>query len=136
MDVKIPTVPIHISTSALTELAWILGGFMVGEGEEQEEGHGEVGLMDESEVGAMGGQNKSGSVGTSSNSNSSSSRRRRMRSGRLGRAKAAASPSPLMPVKVIYRKPSKVRASSMKAARNSAYPPPPHPRIGSYYTSL
>ncbi|CAM9720972.1 unnamed protein product, partial [Scytosiphon promiscuus] len=35
VDVKVPTVPITITTTALTELAWILGGFVVSEGDDE-----------------------------------------------------------------------------------------------------
>lgn len=141
VDVRIPTFPITITTSALTELAWILGGFVVGDADEEGAGidaaaadsattsaspsaaaaaaaaAARPGSRGSSSSGSgisggggggggrvtgrgSGGGGGSGSVGVGSSDG---------RSVRRGSKLAGPSlPSPLMPVKVIYRRPSKV----------------------------
>lgn len=94
VDVKFAAIPITISTSALTELAWILGGFSVGSGDKE---------------GAGKGNNTAGARGaTAQRRGSETGNATRTRSGLPSTGVPRRSPSPLMPVKVIYRRPSKV----------------------------
>lgn len=94
IDVKVPAVPICLSTCALTELAWIIGGFQNREGEE------EAGVDGTTEVGSGGRVG----VGSSSCGRSCGGGRGM----RKKRSSNSSSISPLMPVKVIYRRPAKV----------------------------
>ena len=126
MDAKVPTVPVTITTSALTELAWILGGFVVNDGVEEAgidlaeaAAPATAGATATAGAGAGAGVPRPGRRSSSSSGGGSSStggggggggdggsRRRASLGGRAGAGPS--SPSPLMPVKVIYRRPSKV----------------------------
>ena len=139
VDAKVPTVPVTITTSALTELAWILGGFVVNDGVEEAgidlaeaAAPATAGATATAGAGAgagvpMPGRRSSSSSGGGSSSTGGGgggggdggSRRRASLGGRAGAGPS--SPSPLMPVKVIYRRPSKVwrgrgRSSVLDAA--------------------
>lgn len=161
VDVRIPTFPITITTSALTELAWILGGFVVSDAEDEATVIDAAVAADSaaasasssasasaaaaavaaaaaarpgsrgssssgSGIGGVGGRvTGRGSSGGGSVGVGSSDGRHVRRGSKLA---GPSSPSPLMPVKVIYRRPSKV--SKKISIREVEQSPPSFPSYG------
>ena len=119
IDVKAPPIPINISTSALTEVAWILGGFVAGDG-------GKDAGIDPAEPGGGGGRGGGGGgmkgrAGDGGGGRTTGRWASMMeeghgsftrRSSAMWRSTTSTEISPLMPVKVIYRRPSKVSPSA------------------------
>ncbi|CAM9613097.1 unnamed protein product, partial [Discosporangium mesarthrocarpum] len=102
VDIRIPDIPIIVSASGLTELAWILGSFTsdsaTGTGHWRMGGVGRARSASDGFTGGRnGGLDRSG-LGMCP-----------LDMGGLGVRGRQSMPSPLMPVKVIYRRPRKIR---------------------------